>query len=111
MDSRRNTHEITCEVLRRMAVLREEKKHRMRRALTLAGTLCFALLACLTALPNMQQMNELQGEHISSLTVAANGNVGGYVLVGVAAFALGVAVALLALKWKKNKDNTRGKDE
>ncbi|MDL2238293.1 hypothetical protein LJC56_10810 [Christensenellaceae bacterium OttesenSCG-928-K19] len=103
MYGRRSTHEITCEVLRRMAVLRTQRKSRLRRSLILAGTACFALLACMAALPNVQRVGELQGTQTSSLTVAVDSSAGGYVLVGVAMFALGVVVALLALKWKKHK--------
>lgn len=102
MTGRISDREAAREVAHRMAVLREKHRHRLRRTLMVAGVLCFALLACVTALPGLGQAEPVRTPQGSALEVAAAPATGGYVLVGVLCFVLGIAFVLVCL-WIRDR--------
>ena len=97
----RNNYEITDEILRRVEVLdrRDMKnKNRVCSALSLAACLVFVVGLSLSV-PLFISDEMLQGTAgYQTAALFASGTVGGYVLVGVAAFIIGGAAMLFCMK-------------
>ena len=98
---KRNSREITDEILRRVESLdnRETKrKNRICSALSLAACLAF-IVGLSLSVPLLISEETLQGTAgYQTATLFASGAVGGYVLVGVAAFIIGGAAMLFCMK-------------
>lgn len=103
---RKNDRAVTKEVTNRMVVLRRKSRNRLNRILLSFGMLCFITLVTVTAAPDVFEVTRLKPIQVSSLTVAAGSSAGGYVLVGVLAFVLGVIATMVCLKWNKKKITT-----
>lgn len=96
----RSNGEFAAEAQRRAAVLK--RKGRARRVAYAAAFACLAFAAYFavpSGLMNLAESLPVQG----SVTILDGAVAGGYVLVSVAAFALGVATAVLCLKLKKKE--------
>lgn len=93
---------IACEVSRRVVILREEKKCWVRRTFAVFGLLCFAIFACVAMLPNGRQASDIHTVQASTLDLVGDTATGGYVLVGLVCFALGIAFALFCI-WIKGR--------
>jgi len=98
---KRNSKEITDEILRRALVLDRRNikyKNRVCSALSLAACLVFVVGLSLSV-PLLVSDETLQGmAEYQTATLFASGTVGGYVLVGVAAFIVGGAAMLFCVK-------------
>lgn len=97
--------EVTKEVQRRMDVLRAQnagRKNRFYTAVAMAASLVL-VIGLAVGLPRIvpEVMLEAAGQY--SATLLAGSGVNGYVLIGVVAFTLGVAVTLLCLKFFNKK--------
>ncbi|MDL2238296.1 DUF4179 domain-containing protein [Christensenellaceae bacterium OttesenSCG-928-K19] len=101
----RTNKEITKEVQRRIAELREQKtkrKGRIYAAVSVAA--CIVLVVGLAvALPNIVPDTSPESLDMYNATLLAGSGAGGYVLIGVIGFVLGVVVTLLFSKIKKDK--------
>ena len=97
----RNNEEITDEILRRTLLLDSrdaKRKSRICFALTLAACLAF-IIGLSLSVPLLSSNETLQGTAgYQTATLFASGAVGGYVLVGVAAFIIGGAAMLFCMK-------------
>jgi len=94
----RNTEERTALILQRAHALRRRREKRGTGAL---AALCCVLCAGLTALYRAAEGGA--AAHVPGLYGAAllYGGAGGYVLAGVIAFAAGVAVTVLCIRYQK----------
>ena len=97
----RNSVDLTDEILRRALLLNSRDKKRKNRicsALSLAA--CLAIVAGLSvSVPLLVSDEALQvAAGYQAATLFASGAVGGYILVGVAAFVIGGAAMLFCMK-------------
>ena len=103
---KRNSEEITNEILRRAELLDEQDaKRRNRICAALSFAACLAFMVGLSAsVPLFISDEAFQGIAANqAATLFASGAVGGYVLVGVIAFMFGAAAMLLCVKKFGNK--------
>ena len=102
---RYSTDAALCEVRARSARLRIRRERRVTTALSGASTmLAAALFACFYLL------QPLTGSSMSAASFGAfllSGEAGGYVLVGVIAFALGVALVILITRRHRSASRER----
>lgn len=103
----RTDKEIAAEALRRAEGMRRARRSRQSRLFTgLAAAACLVLVVglsfALSAVLPAQAPADADGGLYSASLLLGSG-VGGYVLVGVVGFALGVAVTLLARRLRGNK--------
>ena len=100
---RHTKEEVLSELLRRSDVIMQNRSRRTDRALSgTAGALIVALLLVIVLLPGktaVSQAGSVYGAFLLSKEA------GGYVLAAVIAFALGIAVTLLCLRRRKNKQS------
>ena len=97
-----------CEVDRR----KSRRLHRRARDKTLFAGVLTALLACLTALA-FAAVAPLDADRLSASPYGAfllDGGGGGYVLVGVLAFAFGAAFTLLCIRLSRLKKASKEAD-
>jgi cobalamin biosynthesis protein CobD/CbiB len=103
----RTDRELAQEVLRRTETLRREKQKRSGRLYgILAATVCVVVVVGLSfalsaVMPNDVPVPGWQGAVSATLLLGAAA--GGYALIGVIGFTLGVAVTLLCL-WLRNRE-------
>ena len=107
----RNSAEMAAEVWRRIDDVEAIKSLRKRVAAIICCVVALAGFVCLAA-----QQEELTGVDRAVATARpplALEAAGGYVLIGVACFALGMVVTLLCLRARKRNDkgNTQNKRE
>jgi len=98
---KRSNEEITQEILRRTEQLDVRDAKRKRRVYTtLSVATCLALVIGLAAAVPLFIPDELLRETAENqtATIFASGEVGGYILVGVAAFAVSAALTLFCIK-------------
>ena len=98
---KRNSIEITDEILHRALLLDRRdttRKNRIYAALSLAACLAFVavLSVCVPILVSDEVLQVAAG--YQTATLFASGAIGGYVLVGVAAFVIGAAAMLFCMK-------------
>ena len=97
--------EALSEILRRSERVALRRK---RRSCQRLGGICSALLAVLalsiTVIPGKPAVTSAGSVYGSFLL---SREAGGYVLIGLIAFALGVAVTLLCLRYRKKQDATK----
>ena len=98
---KRNNDEITDEILRRALLLDKRDAKRKNRVFSaLACAVCLVFVVGLSiSIPLVVPDEVLQGTTgYHTATLFASGSVGGYVLVGIAAFILGGASMLFCMK-------------
>ena len=97
---KRNNVELTDEILRRALLLDSrdaKRKKRIYSALSIAACLAF-VVGLSMSIPIFLSDEVLQAATVyQTATLFASGAVGGYVLVGVAAFIIGGAAMLLCI--------------
>lgn len=102
----RSAEERTALILGRTRSLRRDRERRRDAGLLSA---CCALCACLLlALTDGGAGGHVPGFYGSALLY---GSAGGYVLAGVSAFAAGVVVTVLCIRYKKKQDRETEKGE
>ena len=98
---KRNNKEITDEILRRAELLDNrdaKRRNRIHTALCFAACLAFVVGFSLYVPLFISDEALQENAGYQTATLFANGAVGGYVLVGVAAFIVGGAVILFCMK-------------
>jgi membrane protein implicated in regulation of membrane protease activity len=101
----RSAEERTALILGRTRSLRRDQERRRDAGLLSA---CCALCACLLLALTDGGAGHVPGFYGSALLY---GSAGGYVLAGVSAFAAGVVVTVLCIKYKKKQDRETEKGE
>ena len=100
---RYSTEEAMCEILHRSEKITNRRNHWQQMALSCtAGVLGIVLIALIAMLPGETAMN-LNASTYGALM--AGKEKGGYVLIALVAFVLGVTVTLACLRYRKKKSN------
>ncbi|MCL1983430.1 MAG: hypothetical protein FWG53_10160 [Clostridiales bacterium] len=99
----RSNEEIAAEALRRSAASREKKAVRRQRVYAMsAACACIAVIVGLSLLlPSMPESVVSGMPSTAGAAVLAGSGAGGYVLMGIIGFVLGVAAVLISIKAKK----------
>lgn len=107
---RYTSDEALSEILKRSEKIREKRRRRNERLLAGAsGMLLIVLIVSITLLAGYT-VNPATDSVMGSFLLSAEA--GGYILVAVLAFALGIAVTFLCLKIReRNKDNPDTKEK
>ncbi len=92
--------EITEEVLRRARVLKRKRAHR-RMLTSISCGICAIVVALLVTYQAEAPAKLKESPYIA--TIYDDANLGGYILVGIAMFAIGVAVTFLCMKHANRK--------
>jgi len=100
-----DSREIATAALHRAGLIKAQikrKKEKLQTAALLVS--CTVLAVCMIALPNLMSDPGSPIPAQASTTMPGDAAIGGYVLVGLLAFSLGVTVTLLlCLNWKERK--------
>ncbi len=102
------TEEAMAEIMRRSDEITDRRNRRAKRALSgTAGTLLGLIILVISILPGGEKasVRSLYGSFLLSPEA------GGYVLVGVLAFALGIVITLLCLKLRRQKTEENEKED
>lgn len=102
--------EVSKEVERRANGLRKKIRKRKNGLYIAASTVsCIVLVVGLAAvLQGIMPEQPPESTGLYSATLLADSSVGGYILVGVASFVLGVAVTLMCVKYIKRNGEKHG---